>query len=486
MKEFLAKVSRLKSKPVAAYGQREVICLKDQTVNGFLLETFKTPTKVLKRYILDSSDSIYEIRSTNRQEVEFYQNVRGATDDPHLIVPILLGTNAVKGTYYLPDYGQTLQDLSTTFTGANKDALVLTLLATQATAPCKHPDGVLKNICLYKNHIAFNYTWYLTIDQYLVKVRWQHNGVVMPIDWTPTARAFLPTKPCSSSTIVNQTQEVTFTQSLSDLCEVRHGRPYNFVGTVGFINLMVEALRRGESVITECKLYSKSSRTKRCYSVLEIEPATVSVDTTNNSVSKTVTSLCAKLFKMMRQPDFDFTTLQDRLKKIYAKVLQYRTPDDCVPCDTGKVCYQQGRLYAAQNISPNERITKLPTTNLANVGGSRRVVCVSSTMKVPLRLMLPFCGFGGFARVVTKKEEANCQWRYQDSTLWLCATKSIPSGGEILLNGEEREATGQELECETLNQVQDKLNGLLREQGVQTRSQAQKEAEEVVKQFSED
>ena len=461
------------------YGHQEELHLYYQTINAYLLETFKTATKVLKQYVLSSLDSIYEIHTPGRnQEAEFYQSIRYGIDDGHFIMPILLGYNEKAQTYYLPDYGETLNDLRATFTGLKMDALVLTLLATKATAPCNHPDGVMQNICLYKKHIVFNYTWSFTIDNYLIKVKWQHNGILMPIDWAPTARTSRTLK-LSSSVLQNQTQEVTFSQSLYDFIRDPYQKPYSFIGTDGFIGLMLEALRRGKSVISECTLYNIENKTKKSLSILEIEPAFVSVQETNNRVSAAVTTMCAKLNKEMTQKKLDQATLHEKLKAIYNKMLLYRAPDDCVPSDTGKVYYLGGKLYAAQDISPKELITKFPTARLGNIGGSHQVVCVGSTMKVPLRLMLPFGGFGGFVRVTTKKEEANCDWRYNNLSLCLYSTKSITRGAEIVIFGEEREATRQELLASSINSVCDYLSKIHHKQGIETRSQAKKKEEEI-------
>ena len=472
-------MSHVKSGPPTMYGHQEELHLYYQTINAYLLETFKTATKVLKQYVLSSLDSIYEIHTPGRnQEAEFYQSIRYGIDDGHFIMPILLGYNEKAQTYYLPDYGETLNDLRATFTGLKMDALVLTLLATKATAPCNHPDGVMQNICLYKKHIVFNYTWSFTIDNYLIKVKWQHNGILMPIDWAPTARTSRTLK-LSSSVLQNQTQEVTFSQSLYDFIRDPYQKPYSFIGTDGFIGLMLEALRRGKSVISECTLYNIENKTKKSLSILEIEPAFVSVQETNNRVSAAVTTMCAKLNKEMTQKKLDQATLHEKLKAIYNKMLLYRAPDDCVPSDTGKVYYLGGKLYAAQDISPKELITKFPTARLGNIGGSHQVVCVGSTMKVPLRLMLPFGGFGGFVRVTTKKEEANCDWRYNNLSLCLYSTKSITRGAEIVIFGEEREATRQELLASSINSVCDYLSKIHHKQGIETRSQAKKKEEEI-------
>ena len=241
---------------------------------------------------------------------------------------------------------------------------------------------------------------------------------------------------------------------------------------------MLEALRRGQSVINECTMYNIENKTKRFLSVLEIEPAFVSVQESNNNVSAAVTTMCAKLYKEMKEKELDKATLHIKLKAIYSKMLHYRTPDDCVPCDTGKVYYQQGQLYAAQDLSPNEQITKFPTARMGNIGGCCHVVCVGSTMKVPLRLMLPFGGFGGFARVTTKKEEANCDWHYYKSTLWLYTTKNITRGQEVVVLGEKRETTRQELIATSIDSARDFLTQLLCSNGVQTRAQAKKKEEE--------
>ena len=359
VKDFIAAVVQAQTRPNMS-GLKEVIKLSLGTVEGFVIRTSKTATKIITQLSIGSTQNVYKIQSQcgDDDELQFYLRAQKGIYQGYYIVPLILGYDKPSTTYYLPDYGETLEKTKHIYASnpQKKEALALTLFATKATAPCCHSDDVLKNICVYQPATTFKYVWYLANDGYNVVIEWSNQGIVMPIDWARERISSQTATSSSSTSTTFQTSEVVFGEALTAFIGDPQNKPYKYIGNNGKFYLLIDALTIGGRVIERCELYKRKFLTPRTSSVLEIVPCGEVEENANNRVSSNVTTLCAKidLDKCM-----DEEILKEHLKKIYEKIRQYQLPSAHIPSDTGKVYYNKGRLYAAQNIKQNEQITRL-------------------------------------------------------------------------------------------------------------------------------
>ena len=438
VKDFIAAVKQ-QLRQTDARGLKETLKLEHGTVEGFVISEKKTFTKHITRYLIDPIHFIYKIRNKNKGEAELYQRLLKGIYLGHYIMPLILGFDKKSQTYYLPDYGETLQQLSGVYDKdpLKKSALALTLFATKATAQCNHSDDALKNICVYHPTTIFKYVWHLSYKDFIVVTEWCHQGLVMPIDWQPQKNS---EESCSSTTTSAstylQTSIIKIGQAVEDLVGCPEKKPYNYVGATGKVCLLFDALVKGADVIKRCEIFKRKSCT-RTMSALEIVPCAELVQDTNNAISSKVTTMCGKLGKV---EDLDPKVVDKKLERIYTTILRYQLPCSEIPSDTGKAYYHKGSLNAAVDIRKGEFITRFSAVKANEMGVDYHLVSNIATLMVPLRVAVPYGGIGAFVRLTLNDKEVNCELETVCEFLSLVATKDIPKGQEIVLKGIDRKA----------------------------------------------
>ena len=465
VKDFIAAVKQ-QLRQTDARGLKETLKLEHGTVEGFVISEKKTFTKHITRYLIDPIHFIYKIRNKNNGEAELYQRLLKGIYLGHYIMPLILGFDKKSNTYYLPDYGETLQQLSGVYDKdpLKKSALALTLFATKATAQCNHSDDALKNICVYHPTTIFKYVWHLSYKDFIVVTEWCHQGLVMPIDWQPqkTSEESCSSTTTSASTCL-QTSIIKIGQAVEDLVGCPEKKPYNYVGATGKVCLLIDALVKGADAIKRCEIFKRKSCT-RTMSALEIVPCAELVQDTNNAISSKVTTMCGKLGKV---EDLDPKVVDKKLERIYTTILRYQLPCSEIPSDTGKAYYHKGSLNAAVDIRKGEFITRFSAVKANEMGVDDHLVSNIATLMVPLRVAVPYGGIGAFVRLTLNDKEVNCELETVCEFLSLKATKDIPKGQEIVLKGIDRMAFKDlqfEKICSTVMDVEEFLHTKLREE----------------------
>lgn len=268
--------------------------------------------------------------------------------------------------------------------------------------------------------------------------------MIMPIDWQPSARTKVSgssSRFTSSRTATIQTQTLHVGEAMSDF--LNHDMCVaDYLGE-GLQRLSFDVLDKYKFMIKSARVFTYPVReaARAVRSTVEMYPVVPGAEAFGNTaVIRNITSRLIKLrdiCEKRKEKMPDAAALKKEAQSIVDSAVQgYQMNPYTVPSDTGKVQYTvEGRLISTCDIEVGDKITGVPLARFPAAANNRPQLSYRSIVGIPLQIMVPFGGFGGFAQFTTDQRVNNCVMSLDDgrqNVYCLVATTHIAHGDNII------------------------------------------------------